>query len=91
MTKTEALPGVDAYADELAAAVDNKPMKYHRVCPSCYPKTTDEHCEMGTPAVCGEKVLGIPATHTGAECGECKVRWARHVMNHMYNGGGSRG
>lgn len=87
----QTLPGVDQYADELTAAKDNRPMKWHRVCPSCHPETTNEHCEMGTPAVCGEKVLGIPATKTGAECETCKTKWPRHVMNHMYNGGSSRG
>lgn len=92
--QNDTLPGVDAYADELTAAADNKPMKCHRVCGACHPEVREDlkdGMHMGIEAVCGEKLLGIPAQPGANYCDRCRKLWAGHAMNHMYNGGSSRG
>lgn len=66
-------------------------MKWHRVCGLCHPEAMGTDCVLGTPAVCGEKVLGLPARMDSPGCEKCKAVWARHAMNHIYNGSSSRG
>lgn len=60
-------------------------MLAHIMCGICYP---EDEVEMGTPAVCGEKVLGIKPRPPYTRCPKCvTARWAHHLTHRM----GARG
>ena len=65
--------------ETVPAAVDNVPMRAHIVCGVCWP----EDIPMGTPALCGERVLGKRRpTFSDAPCEACEEGKHRHSLRH---------
>lgn len=65
----------------IPATTDNTPMHAHIVCGACHPEATGDACPMGTPAICGEKVLGFKGRN--ADCPKCIRLRSAHRMFHM--------
>lgn len=82
MSEKLEIPGVAEYAEKLEAAKDNTKMKAHRICGTCYPGDVP----IGTPALCGVKVLGLPASKN--ECDDCERQAFKHVVQHLTMGRG---
>lgn len=61
-------------------------MHSHIVCPECHP---DWVGKMGHPALCGEKLLGVPADGMNI-CEACKKLWFKHVR-YVHMSFGERG
>lgn len=74
-----------ASIETVPAAADNKDKRSHIVCHACYPPSPPE---LGTPSLCGERVLGIRPT--GPLCETCVQEKPRHIFRHRY-GWGQRG
>lgn len=79
------IPGVAEYAEKLEAAKDNTRMRAHRFCGVCWPGDIP----MGAKSLCGVQVLGIKASKS--DCADCEREMHRHAIQHIYNGGSSRG
>jgi hypothetical protein len=61
------------------AAQDNEPMTRHLVCGVCWP----EEIPMGTPALCGEPVLGNRRPLlSDKRCEACEAGKDRHALRH---------
>lgn len=63
-------------------AQSDQRMCSHIVCAACYP---EDPTPMGTPAICGEKVLGIPATGSSNRCPKCETGREKHVRDYHMN------
>lgn len=62
--------------EQVKAAQDNEGMKSHVICPLCHPG--DFPYPIGTQAICGERVLGIPAKLNSDKCSKCQDYHVRH-------------
>lgn len=67
----------DTAVDTVPASADNAPMVTHLVCGTCWP----EAIPMGTPAICGVRLLGVPAKRK-ATCADCEEGKHRHALRH---------
>lgn len=57
------------------------PMLAHIICGICCP---EDEVEMGTPAICGEKVLGIKPRPPYTRCDKCvKGKFAHHLAHRI--------
>ncbi|GAA2107970.1 hypothetical protein [Streptomyces synnematoformans] len=56
-------------AEPRPAADRDEPARTHLVCPWCHPAVPPP---LGTPAVCGEKVLGVVPDERAVACGTCQ-------------------
>lgn len=75
---------IEAGVETVPVAADNAPMVSHVICGACWP---DHRPPMGTPALCGEKVLGIPPKPGNPKCEECpKHRHAHYLKVHAFGG-----
>lgn len=66
-------------------AEDDNAMKAHVICPLCNPG--DFPYPLGTQAICGELVLGIPARKDSNKCPKCQdyhVRHKHYMQKHMH-------
>lgn len=68
---------MDVSTETVPAATDNERMSVHRVCRTCWPVV-----ELGTPALCGAKVLGIKGS-TKSTCADCLKASAGHRAFHF--------
>jgi hypothetical protein len=66
----------EAEPQVIPAASDNGPMTAHWACPVCEPVG-----QLGMKAVCGEKLLGLPAL-TGQGCSRCSALVDSHLREH---------
>jgi hypothetical protein len=53
----------------------DKGMTSHIICPHCHPEWQGE---IGIMALCGEKLLGVPADGKRV-CSDCKGLWGKHI------------
>jgi hypothetical protein len=72
----------DTAVESIPAATDNERMKAHFVCGLCYP----EEVPMGTPSLCGERVLGRRPPPGYVACQACHARKHAHALRHMMGG-----
>lgn len=71
----------EAGIETVPVSSDNSPMKAHIVCGACHPVNERGEAEMGTPAICGERVLGHKSR--SANCPVCLRVAPAHRMMHM--------
>lgn len=75
---------IEAGIETVLAATDNERMKSHIICGTCYP---DGNPPMGTPSLCGEKVLGTKPPPGALKCEECpKCRFEHYFKYHALGG-----
>ena len=61
-------------------AEDDNPMKSHIVCGTCYPEYPPI---MGTPSICGEKILGVAPQPGDKRCKKCTEEKVKHAILHV--------
>jgi hypothetical protein len=68
-------------ADEETRVLPQKEgrMRSHVVCGTCWPGKVP----MGTPALCGVKLLGVTPPKDAPKCDECKELMHQHALKHM--------
>lgn len=64
--------------EKVQPSQDQGPLTSHLICGTCHPEVV-----MGTPAICGERVLGIPPRKDGVKCQKCKDVSLKHALMHV--------
>jgi hypothetical protein len=74
---------IEAGVETVPVAADNAPLTSHIICGTCYP----EPPPMGTPSLCGERVLGTRPQPGKPKCEKCpKLKWEHYCKYHSFGG-----